>query len=266
MSKKKLGQTIGFVPTMGALHDGHLSLVRHAKKNSDVVVVSIFVNPIQFGPKEDYKKYPRDIKSDSKKLQNEGVDILFLPGASEMYPDGFDSYVEVKTIGDVLCGKSRPGHFKGVTTIVAKLFNIVLPDFAYFGAKDFQQQAIIKKMVEDLNFPVKIITVPTVRQSNGLAMSSRNTYLTSKEETAAVLISQSLLKAKKAASNGCSSSKLIRVINKELSREPMIRVDYISVVSPDDLHELKTVSGYAVIAVAVFIGRTRLIDNISIDC
>jgi len=265
LEQARKGRSIGFIPTMGYLHKGHLSLIRAAVRDCDVVVVSIFVNPIQFGPKEDLKKYPRDIERDSALLSKTGVDILFHPSAKAMYPEGFGTYIDFDIISDRLCGALRPGHFRGVATVVNKLFNIVKPDVAYFGLKDYQQQLIIKKMARELDMGIKIISLPTVREPDGLAMSSRNKYLGSEERTKAVLISRSLMLAKELKSSGVRSSNIIRSkMNKLLSSKPGISIDYISVVHPGTLNEKKNVSGRTLIAVAARIGGTRLIDNIEI--
>jgi len=264
-SLRKKGLSIGFVPTMGYLHDGHLSLVKEAKRQNDIVVVSIFVNPTQFGPGEDLKKYPRDLKKDLKMLSKYKVDVVFRPGAGEMYPDGYKTYVEVKGLSDKLCGASRPGHFKGVTTIVAKLFNIVKPDAAYFGEKDYQQQVIIKKMVKDLNMGVKIVSMPTVREADGLAMSSRNKYLSKDERAKALVISKALKFAKVLAGSGVKSSARVKAAMTKLMKTAKgLRIDYISICDPETLDEKKAVKGKTLIAAAVYIGKTRLIDNIVI--
>jgi len=262
---RKKGLSIGFVPTMGYLHDGHLSLVKEAKRQNDIVVVSIFVNPTQFGPEEDLKKYPRDLKRDLIMLSKYKVDIVFHPGAGEIYPDGYKTCIEVKGLSDKLCGASRPGHFKGVATIVAKLFNIVRPDAAYFGEKDHQQQGIIKKMVKDLNMGVKIISMPTVREKDGLAMSSRNKYLSKDEREKALAINKALKFAKGLAGSGVKSSVKVKTAMSKLMRTAKgLKIDYISICDPETLEEKRTIKGKTLIAIAVYIGRTRLIDNIVI--
>ena len=262
---KRKGCSIGFVPTMGYLHEGHLSLVKEAKKKNDYVVVSIFVNPIQFGPKEDLKKYPSDIKRDLKLLSRYKVDAAFCPDASEMYPKGYKTYIEVKDLSDKLCGRSRPGHFMGVATIVMKLFNIVEPDIAYFGKKDFQQQVIIKKMVRDLNMNVKIISMPTIREKNGLAMSSRNSYLSRSESEKALVINKALKYVRSLIRSGVRSTAKIRGVMTKLIRTAKgMKIDYISISDPQDLEGKKTIKGKTLIAIAVHIGKTRLIDNILI--
>lgn len=259
------GKHIGFVPTMGALHDGHLSLIRAARKASDIVVVSIFVNPIQFGPKEDYRKYPRNLEKDRKLLKNLGVDIVFVPKVKDIFKEGFDTFVEVPKLSKKLCGTSRPGHFRGVTTIVIKLFNIVNPYIAFFGFKDFQQQVIIKKMVKDLNMDIKIISLPIVRESDGLAMSSRNMYLSKKERKSALVLRKSLLLAKKMIGSGESSpSKVKKAMKRLIRKEPPVKLDYLSICNPETLEEVKRLNGQSLIALAAYVGRARLIDNITV--
>lgn len=260
---KKKGLKIGFVPTMGFLHQGHLSLVEAAKKECDYVVVSIFVNPTQFGPREDFNKYPRDIKRDIKMLETFSVDVVFYPQAEEMYPPGFASYIDPGKIGDMLCGESRPGHFRGVATIVVKLFNIVEPDTAYFGEKDFQQQVIIKNIVQDLDIPVRVVSLPTVRESDGLAMSSRNKYLTKKQRAAAPLLYQSLVAGKKMVKDGEKRSPIItRKMRVIIAQSRLINLEYIKVVDPSKLEPVKKIVGRALIVLAAKLGKTRLIDNI----
>ena len=257
------GKTIGFVPTMGYLHQGHLSLIRKARKENDIVVVSIFVNPIQFGPKEDFKKYPRDLKRDMNLAKQVGTDVIFYPDAKDMYPEGFKTYVNVEELSEKLCGKFRPGHFKGVATVVTKLFNIVCPDIAYFGQKDAQQAIIIKRMVKDLNIPVKIKVLPIVREKDGLAMSSRNTYLNEKERKDALVLYQALNLAKDLIKSGITDSgKIIDRLRRFIKKKKNAKIDYISVVDTDNLNPVKKVSKKCLIALAVWIGRTRLIDNI----
>ncbi|MBC7350066.1 MAG: pantoate--beta-alanine ligase [Candidatus Aminicenantes bacterium] len=262
---KKQGQKIGFVPTMGYLHEGHLSLVRESKKRSNLTVVSIFVNPMQFGPAEDYKVYPRDLERDRALLEREGVDLVFYPPVEVMYPEGYKTYVEVEDLQDKLCGKSRPGHFRGVCTVVLKLFNLVQPDEAYFGWKDAQQVIILQKMVEDLNLPVKIVALPLVRDHDGLALSSRNTYLSPEERRAALVLKKSLDLAEKLIIEGEREARKIRQKMIELiSAEPLARIDYVEIVDLKTLEPLETIGDQALIALAVFIGRTRLIDNLRI--
>ncbi len=263
VSRKK-GASTGFVPTMGYLHEGHLSLVREARKRNDLVVVSIFVNPTQFGPKEDLRKYPRDLKRDLELLSKQKVDVVFCPGTGEMYPEGFGTYIEVKGLSDKLCGASRPGHFRGVATVVAKLFNIVRPDVAYFGEKDFQQLVIIKKMAADMNMDVKIVSMPTVRESDGLAMSSRNSYLGKEERSSATAIIRSLKLAKTLAGSGVKSAESIKAAMIKLMKASGLKIDYISICDPQTLEEKKAVRGKTLVAVAAYAGKTRLIDNIVI--
>jgi len=263
---KRQGKTVGFVPTMGYLHEGHTSLINIARKHADVVVVSIFVNPIQFGPSEDYDRYPRDIERDKEILEKMEVDVMFYPSVDDMYPKGFTTYVEVKGLSDKLCGRYRPGHFRGVTTVVAKLFNIVMPDVAVFGEKDAQQAIIIKRMVRDLNFPVKIIVGPTVREPDGLAMSSRNEYLTEEERKVAPAIYQSLLLAKSLVEQGeRDTSKIIAAMREFLSKYDRIKVEYIEIVDKEELNPIERLEkGEALIAIAAYLGKARLIDNISV--
>ena len=257
------GKKIGFVPTMGAIHEGHLSLIWRARELSDLVVVSLFVNPAQFGPKEDFERYPRDMTRDADLCIAEGVDYLFTPLEQEIYPRGYMTYVEVKRLSDVLCGRSRPGHFRGVATIVLKLFNIVLPSFAVFGQKDAQQAIIIKKMVKDLSIDVEIVVAPTVRHEDGLAMSSRNSYLNPSEREAATVLSRALKEAERLISEGeGEAEKIEEEMKKMIEAEPLARIDYISIMDTKDLHHLSKISGEILIALAVFIGNTRLIDNI----
>lgn len=262
---KKEGFSIGFVPTMGYLHEGHKSLMDKARKENDKVVVSIFVNPIQFGPKEDLSTYPRDLERDSIICSDAGVDLIFHPEVEEMYPYGNPfTYVDVKELTTGLCGAKRPGHFIGVCTVVSKLFNIVAPNRAYFGQKDAQQVAVIKKMVQDLNFDIEIISCPIIREEDGLAKSSRNTYLSEVERRAASVLSRSLNKAKEALDKGETNVKLIKdLITEELNKEPLAKIDYVEVVCGDTLAPIENIKQNTLIALAVFIGKTRLIDNLS---
>jgi pantoate--beta-alanine ligase len=258
---KRKGLCIGFVPTMGALHEGHLSLVRAARKDNDRVVVSIFVNPLQFGPHEDFKKYPRDLKKDSKLLQGL-CDVLFVPSSCELYQKDFCSTLEVKGLSDRLCARSRPGHFVGVTTVVAKLFNAVLPDYTYFGQKDAQQAIIIQKMVRDFNFPVKIKVLPIVREKDGLAMSSRNACLSVKERSDAVVLFQALKSAEHLVASGTrDTAKIKKTLVDFISRTPTTRIDYIEIVDRANLAALRTIEKDALLFLAVYLGKTRLIDN-----
>jgi pantoate--beta-alanine ligase len=262
---KSEGKTVGFVPTMGYLHEGHLSLVRESKKRTDVTIVSIFVNPTQFGPKEDFKKYPRDLVKDFAFLETGGVDCLFYPDAGDIYPPGYRTFVEVHGLQDRLCGKSRPGHFRGVATVVLKLFNIVSPDLAFFGAKDAQQILIIQKMAADLNLDVDVVTCPIVREPDGLALSSRNAYLSPDERKAAPVLSRSLAAAEKLIAAGERDvTKVMAAIRSVIGGEPQARIDYVEAVDPANLEPVIEIRGDVLIALAVFIGSTRLIDNIRV--
>ena len=252
----------GLVPTMGALHDGHLSLVRAAKSRCDAVTVSIFVNPMQFGPNEDFAKYPRTFERDRDLLQKEGVDVLFAPSTEEMYPGGACTWVTVEGMSDRLCGRSRPGHFRGVTTVVAKLFHIVEPDLAFFGQKDAAQAAIIRRMVRDLNLPVEIVVCPIVREPSGLAMSSRNAYLSAEQKQSALVLYGSLKEiARRFQSGERNSDKLIAAGKQIVAADSSVRLDYLEIVDPDTLEPLPTVNRSALAAIAAFVGTTRLIDN-----
>ena len=261
------GRTIGFVPTMGALHDGHLSLVRRAKQDNDITVVSIFINPLQFGPSEDFQKYPRDTESDMEKLQEEEMDIIFLPEISSMYPENFLTYVEVEKISGRLCGASRPGHFKGVATVVTKLLNTVKPSRAYFGQKDFQQAVLIKQLVKDLDIDVDIVVCPTVRERDGLAMSSRNAYLDKEQRQASTVLYKCLKEASDLMESGIIDVRYIKgVMHDKLLKESSVSgVDYAGVYDPVTLDELSEIKGAALLAVAVKIGKTRLIDNMLVN-
>jgi len=263
---KKQGYKIGLVPTMGFLHEGHMSLIRKARKDTDYVIVTIFVNPAQFGPKEDFKRYPMAIKRDLMLCEKEGADIIFTPEAKEMYPKDYATYVSVEKITDKLCGASRPGHFRGVSTVVAKLFNIAMPDIAYFGQKDAQQAIIIKRMADDLNMSVEIKVMPVVREKDGLAMSSRNVYLNRKERGRAQSIYKSLKSAKELFNEGeRDSKKIINKIKRVINNQPDAKIDYAAIVDAKDLRDIKKISGEALVAVAVKIGKTRLIDNIILN-
>jgi pantoate--beta-alanine ligase len=260
---KQEGQRIGLVPTMGYLHEGHLSLVRESKKRADVTVVSIFVNPTQFGPNEDFKKYPRDLEKDSAYLKKAGVDCLFYPDAAEIYPPGYRTFAEVQGLQDKLCGKSRPGHFRGVVTVVLKLFDIVGPDLAFFGAKDAQQVLIIGKMAVDLDLDVEVVTCPIVREPDGLALSSRNAYLSPEERKAALVLSISLRWAERAVAAGeRDAAKVVAGIRSAIEAEPLARIDYVEAVNPETLEAVAEIRGDVLIALAVFVGSTRLIDNV----
>jgi pantoate--beta-alanine ligase len=261
--KKQTG-TIGFVPTMGFLHQGHLSLVERARKENDVVVLSIFVNPLQFGPNEDYDRYPRDLDRDAGLAEKAGVDFIFHPDVKEMYPEAPLTQVDVKQITERLCGKSRPGHFAGVATVVSKLFHIIQPDRAYFGLKDAQQVAVIEQMVRDLHFPVTIVPCPIVREEDGLAMSSRNVYLSPEEREQALVISQSLQQAKERIEKGklVEARDVIRFITEQIETRPLARIEYVEAVSYPKLEPVERLDRTTVlVAVAVHFGKTRLIDN-----
>lgn len=253
---------IGFVPTMGYLHEGHLSLVRKARELSDVVVVSIFVNPTQFGPNEDLDRYPRDFERDRRLLEKEGTDIIFYPEAKVMYPENYCTYVQVRGMEDFLCGRTRKGHFIGVATVVTKLFNIVKPHYAVFGLKDYQQFKIIERMVKDLNMDLEVIPYPTVREKDGLAMSSRNTYLSQDERKKAIKIYESINTLKEMVKQGMRDADVLREKARELlESEEGIKIDYISICDTETLEELSTIKDKALYAVACFVGKTRLIDN-----
>lgn len=260
------GKIIGFVPTMGALHIGHISLIEKAKQQTDFVVVSIFVNPTQFGPKEDFKKYPRPIKSDLAICRKAGVDVVFAPTAKQMYSQENLTWVNVEKMTEQLCGRFRPGHFRGVATVCAKLFNIVTPDIAFFGQKDAQQVIIIKRMVADLNMPLKIVVCPTIRLPSGLAVSSRNQYLTEQGKKDAAYIYKALKKSKRLIKAGTTKGEIIiGEMKKILKQVPSIKIEYISIVDAETLQGVKKVAGKVLIALAVKIGSTRLIDNILVD-
>uniref|UniRef100_A0A7C6AHQ7 Pantothenate synthetase n=1 Tax=candidate division WOR-3 bacterium TaxID=2052148 RepID=A0A7C6AHQ7_UNCW3 len=262
---KSKNKIIGFVPTMGYLHEGHLSLIRIARKHSDYIVCSIFVNPTQFGPNEDFNRYPRDLKRDEGLLKKEKADLLFYPSVKEMYPDGYKTYVEVEELSSILCGKSRPGHFRGVTTVVLKLFNIVQPDIAVFGEKDYQQATIIKQMVKDLNLDVDIIIAPIVREPDGLAMSSRNTYLSPEERTNAIILYKALNWAKDSFyKENIKSPEYIITQMKRMIEEKGGEVDYIAIVDKNALTPVRYIKKGDRILLAVFFGKTRLIDNIEV--
>jgi pantoate--beta-alanine ligase len=257
------GQRLGFVPTMGALHEGHLSLVRAAKADCDVVAASIFVNPTQFGPNEDLARYPRDFDRDRDLLAKEGVELLFAPSVEEMYPAGAVTWVTVEELSGKLDGRSRPGHFRGVTTVVAKLFHIVEPDAAFFGQKDAAQLAIIRRMVRDLKFTVEIVSGAIVREADGLALSSRNAYLDSAQRKEAVVLHRALLRVKKAWEAGERDAvTLIGAGREEIAGEKSVRLDYFEIVDPENLDPVKNLAAGALVAVAAFVGTTRLLDNI----
>ena len=254
---------IGFVPTMGYLHKGHLSLVKKARELGDIVIVSIFVNPIQFGPTEDLSKYPRDFQKDATLLEEEKTDIIFFPDSKEVYPEGYSTYIQVKVLENYLCGKARTGHFTGVATVVAKLFNIVKPHFAVFGQKDYQQLRIIEKMVKDLNMDIEIVPYPTVREKDGLAMSSRNTYLNPAEREKAPLIYASIKKVEELFKKGQRKASTLRdEAMKVLRSKDGVDIEYVSICNPDTLIEVDQVKNKALLAIACRVGKTRLIDNI----
>ena len=262
-SAKSGGKRLGLVPTMGALHEGHLSLVRAAKEKTDVIATSIFVNPTQFGPTEDFSRYPRALEKDCAILWREGVEFVFAPAVEEMYPAGAVTWVTVGGLSERLCGKSRPGHFRGVATVVAKLFHIIEPDAAFFGQKDAAQHAIIRKMVRDLDMPVAIEVCPIVREADGLALSSRNTYLNTEERKSALVLYRSLQCAQELFRTGeRNSAKLIAAARQEFASESNVRLDYFEIVNPDSLEPVLDTSSPSLAAVAAYVGNTRLIDNI----
>lgn len=261
---KDKGYSIGFVPTMGYLHDGHAALIDQARKDNDKVIVSIFVNPTQFGENEDLNSYPRDINRDKSLCEAHKADIIFSPTSDEMYHDR-KAFVNIVELSDTLCGISRPIHFKGVCTVVAKLFNIIQPTNAYFGEKDAQQLAIIRKMVYDLNFPVNIIGVPIVRESDGLAKSSRNTYLSSEERKAATILYKAIQEGKQYINRGASADSIINTMTEIINTEPLAKIDYVSVVDANTMQPVHEITSPVLVAMAVYIGSTRLIDNFSFD-
>jgi len=263
---KEQGLSIGFVPTMGFLHEGHLSLITHSVADNARTVVSIFVNPTQFGPDEDFDSYPRDLDRDAILCENAGADVIFHPEADNMYGENFSTYVDIHNLGDELCGKSRPTHFKGVCTVVSKLLNIVTPDSAYFGQKDAQQLAVIRRMVRDLDMNVRIIGCPIIREADGLAKSSRNTYLNKQERQAALVLHQALLLGQQLIQDGeRSTTRLIQAMTEKVQAEPLARIDYIEIVDGDELKKTDRVSGQILAAMAVYIGKTRLIDNFTMS-
>ncbi len=263
---KKEGYKISFVPTMGFLHEAHLALVRKARELGDKTVVSIFVNPLQFGPKEDFREYPRDLERDLSLLEKEKVDVVFVPSEDEMYPPDYQTYVEVTKLTTGLCGAFRPGHFKGVTTVVLKLFNIVNPDVAVFGEKDYQQLQVIRQMVKDLNMDVEVVAHPTVREEDGLAMSSRNIYLSPDERKSAIALYKALLLAKKLVKEGEKNPQKIKEeMEKFIHGFPFTKVQYIEFVDPQSLEPVKVIDKPVLCALAVFVGKARLIDNMLIN-
>lgn len=260
--QRRQGRRIAFVPTMGSLHEGHLALVRDAKTRGDSVVVSIFVNPMQFGPSEDFGKYPRDLERDRAMLENLGVDILFHPAVAEIYPAGYQTHIEVENLSLPLCGMVRPGHFRGVATVVAKLFNIVQPHVAVFGEKDFQQLQIVRRLVRDLSMDIDIVGHPIVREADGLAMSSRNAYLSPEERRAAVCLSRALCRAEKLVRRGeTSAAAVLRSVTAELAQEPLGQLEYAKLCDVETLNDVERIDGKVVLALAVRFGRARLIDN-----
>jgi len=260
------GKIIGFVPTMGYLHEGHLSLVKEAKKDCDIIVMSIFVNPLQFGVDEDYDIYPRDLARDKQSAEEAEVDYIFYPAVTEMYPEGYSTFVNVENLTDVLCGAQRPGHFKGVTTVVLKLLNIIFPHRAYFGQKDAQQVTVIKRMVRDLNIPVKIIAVPIKREDDGIAISSRNVYLTKEERKQATCLYKSLKLAEQMILQGENQAETVKKeIENEINKNNLAKIDYIEIVNAESLDSVELIKGSILIALAVKFGKMRLIDNLMME-
>ncbi len=256
------GLSVGLVPTMGFLHEGHQSLIARSVADNDRTVVSVFVNPIQFGPSEDLEAYPRDLEHDKTLVEAAGGDLIFNPEPSEMYPTHFTTFVDTTETTELLCGARRAGHFRGVCTVVSKLFNIVAPDRAYFGQKDAQQLATVRRFVRDLNFDLEIVACPIIRENDGLAKSSRNTYLNNEERQAALILSKSLKKGQEAVENGeRQAAAIIKLIEETLQTEPMARIDYIEVVDMNNIQRVDTIEGETLVAIAVYIGKTRLIDN-----
>ena len=259
---RKQGLTVGLVPTMGYLHEGHQSLIKKAVAENDRVVVSVFVNPIQFAPNEDLETYPRDLEADTKLCDSTGADLIFHPTPDEMYPEGFSTHIQMNNLTKELCGKTRPTHFGGVCTVVGKLFNIVQPDKAYFGQKDAQQLAIIKRMVRDLNFDIEIVGCPIIREPDGLAKSSRNTYLNADERKAALILSKSIELGKQLVAGGERDAQtIIKAMTDKINTEPLARIDYVNAVDALNIEPLETLRGEVLVAIAVYIGKTRLIDN-----
>lgn len=263
---RREGKSIGLVPTMGFLHEGHLSLLRRSKEENGLTVLSIFVNPLQFCPGEDYEEYPRDLAGDAALAEKNGCDLIFAPAVKEMYPKGYATFIEVERLTEGLCGASRPGHFRGVTTVVAKLLNIVVPDRAYFGQKDAQQAMVIKRMACDLNMDLTVRIMPTVREADGLAMSSRNTYLSPEQRKAAGVLSRSLFAAADKIKNGEHSVQaILTFIRETIEAEPIAHIDYISITDTEEIKPAETINGRTLIALAVRFGKTRLIDNIIVE-
>lgn len=266
LQMKSEGKKIGLVPTMGYLHKGHLTLMKEARKECDVVITSIFVNPIQFGIGEDYEEYPRDLTRDAALAEGAGTDVIFAPSVADMYPKGYHTFVNVEALTDGLCGASRPGHFRGVATVVMKLFNITQPDLAYFGQKDAQQVTVLERMTEDLNMPLRIVRVPIVREADGLAMSSRNVYLGKDERVQALVLSKSLAVAKKLIEQGERDVETLgNRIRGMISEAPLAKIDYVEIINGKTLERVKKLEGSVLIALAVRFGKTRLIDNLMLE-
>lgn len=266
-SQRTEGKSIGFVPTMGYLHEGHISLMKRAKEDNDVVVASIFVNPMQFGPNEDLDSYPRDLDHDAKLCEEVGVSLIFNPEPEEMYAPDFTTFVDMNGVTKELCGKSRPVHFRGVCTVVNKLFNIVTPDRAYFGQKDAQQLAVIKRMVRDLNMDIQIVGCPIVREEDGLAKSSRNTYLSADERKAALVLSRAIRLGEQMTKDGeKDAAKIEKAMRETIEAEPLAKIDYVSIVDAVSIEPIEQLQGEILGAIAVYIGKTRLIDNFMMDC
>lgn len=262
---KQKGLSVGFVPTMGYLHEGHQSLMKAARKENDKVVVSIFVNPMQFGPTEDLAQYPRDLERDAALCQEAGVDLIFHPEAEEMYLDGFCSFVDMSGLTEGLCGKTRPIHFRGVCTVVSKLFHIVTPDRAYFGQKDGQQLAVVKRMVRDLNMDIQVVGCPIIREADGLAKSSRNTYLSPEERQAALILSKTIALGKEMAENQKDAKTVLDAMRKNIETEPLAKIDYVEAVDAFSMQPVDRLDKECMLAIAVYIGKTRLIDNTLIN-
>ncbi|MFA4844554.1 MAG: pantoate--beta-alanine ligase [Candidatus Margulisiibacteriota bacterium] len=266
LKAKSHGKKVGFVPTMGAFHEGHLSLIAAAKKRCEVVVASVFVNPLQFSPSEDFASYPRNLRHDKKLLKSFEIDVLFTPEARAMFPEGFKTFVEVEKLAKKLCGRTRPNHFRGVTTVVTKLFNIVCPDAAFFGEKDYQQQLIVKQLVRDLNLPVTVVALPTVREFDGLALSSRNAYLNPRERKSAAILYKALRLAQSEIGAGERDlNKIMYRLRSLIGSEPSVRLDYLVAADPETLEDAKGVRGRMLLAVAAYVGKTRLIDNLIVE-
>lgn len=264
--EKAAGRTIGFVPTMGYLHEGHLHLAARARRENDIVIMSIFVNPLQFGPNEDYESYPRSPKGDERKAEDAGVDVLFIPSAEEMYPSASTIGMQVLRRTDVLCGRKRPGHFEGVVTVLSKLFHLALPDRAYFGLKDAQQVAVVDALIHDLDFPIELVPVATVREADGLAKSSRNVYLTAEERELAPFVYKSLIEARSAIEAGeRSTKKLAEIVESFLFGNTSMKAEYVQVLSYPELEKQDSISGRIIIAIAVPFSKARLIDNLIVD-